>query len=60
MNQYKSWQLVTSETDEDDTEDRVECPHCGKMHYPAYHDQEPCDDCCDKFLGQNSRDREPG
>jgi uncharacterized coiled-coil protein SlyX len=34
--------------------DLAKCPDCHKTHRPAYHDQEPCDECCDKFIHHNT------
>ena len=36
-----------------DTEDSAVCPECMKTHHAVYHDEEPCDECCDKILLDN-------
>ena len=37
----------------DCTEDSAVCPECMKTHHAVYHDEEPCDECCDKILLDN-------
>ena len=37
-----------------DTEDSAVCPECMKTHHAVYHDEEPCDECCDKILLDNA------
>lgn len=32
------------------------CPQCGKMHRAAYHKEEPCNECCEKYsVGSKSQ-----
>lgn len=39
-------------------DDRCCCPDCGKTHLPSYHDQEPCDECCDRLIADSESQRE--
>lgn len=48
MNTNESWEMVPNPENDDD--ERVECPYCGKAHEWEGWPEEPCADCMDKWL----------
>jgi len=47
-----SWRSLAT-LDDLTAADLAKCPDCHKTHRPSYHEQEPCNACCDKFIEQN-------
>lgn len=48
MKTETSWETVPNP--ENDEDERVECPYCGKAHEWEGWPEEPCADCMDKWL----------